>query len=70
MAKPKTLKDSETISLVITKEQREWLFHQAATIQIREGRRVSLSEVVRSLIDEKIDGKMQENEGEEAPQAA
>ena len=51
VARPKTIEESERVSLVISKKQLEWVQNMARQMSVREERTITTSEAIRMTIE-------------------
>ena len=51
MARPKIIEDGERVSVVLSKQQLDWVRHMAIKMSGREGRQISVSEAIRMAIE-------------------
>ena len=51
MARPKTIENDVRVSVVMNREQLEWVQHMARKMSVSEGRTITTSEAIRMAIE-------------------
>ena len=51
MARPKTIKDGQRVSVVLSKKQLKWIQHMTIKMSNQKGRLIGVSEAIRMAIE-------------------
>ncbi len=51
MPRPKTIEESERVSLVLSKKQLDWVRHMAIKMSNQERRQITVSEAIRMAVE-------------------